>query len=73
MLKLPQYIRDQHTFRKFEVDELLFVEYKCPIEETDSGYWTPTNYFAFVTEGKKRWKTGNYEYVVKANEAIFIK
>jgi len=60
-------------FKTFKVDDLLFVEYKCLIEETKLGYWTPNNYFIYVVGGKKRWKTRDKEFVLKNGEALFIK
>lgn len=60
-------------FKTFKVDELLFVEYKCLIEETKTGYWTPNNYFVYVIGGKKKWKTKDKEFLLKNGEALFIK
>src|SRR5690606_12358335 len=60
-------------FKTFKVDDLLFVEYKCLIEETRLGYWTHNNYFIYVVGGKKKWKTKDKEFVLKDGEALFIK
>jgi len=42
---------------KYKVDDLLFVEYKCLIKETEIGYWILNNYFDDVVGSKKKWKT----------------
>ncbi|MCK5441452.1 MAG: helix-turn-helix transcriptional regulator [Maribacter sp.] len=43
------------------------------IEEIRFGMWSDANYFVFVTNGKKMWKTKSKEYVVTAGEALFVK
>lgn len=60
-------------FKTFKVDELLFVEYKCLIKETELGYWTHNNYFIYVVGGKKKWKTRDKEFLLMDGEALFIK
>jgi len=60
-------------FKTFKVDDLLFVEYKCLIEETRTGYWTHNNYFIYVVGGKKKWKTREKEFLLENGEALFIK
>jgi AraC-like DNA-binding protein len=73
MTNLFSYIRDSNLFRKFTIDELLFVEFKCIIEEVRFGMWSDVNYFVFVTNGKKMWKTYRDDYMVTAGYALFVK
>ena len=73
MTNVFSYIRDCNLFKKLEVDELLFVEFKCMIEEIRYGMWSDVNYFVFVTNGKKMWKTFKKDYVLTARDAIFVK
>lgn len=73
MLNLYSYIQDSKIYRKLEVDELLFVEYKCVYEETRAGIWSELNYFVFVTSGKKMWKSINHDYLVEAGDSLFVK
>ncbi len=56
-----------------EVDDLLFVEYTCMREETKFGIWSDSNYFAFITSGKKMWKSIYYDYEVNKGDILFIK
>jgi AraC-like DNA-binding protein len=56
-----------------EVDELLFVEYTCMREETRFGIWSDSNYFAFITSGKKMWKSIFYNYEANKGDILFIK
>ena len=36
-------------------------------------YWTSSNYFIYVLGGRKRYVSGNNEYVVEVGEGIFVK
>ena len=73
MLDLHSYIRNNKYYKKLVIDDLLFVEYKCVYEETKAGIWSDTNYFVFVTSGKKMWKSINNEYIVKTGDSLFVK
>jgi AraC-like DNA-binding protein len=43
------------------------------IEKIRFGMWSDANYFVFVTNGKKMWKTHRNEYMVTAGDALFVK
>jgi AraC-like DNA-binding protein len=73
MLNLQEYIGNSDLFKKFIVDELLFVEYKCPLTESKSSVWWHNNFFAFVLAGTTIFKTPNGEYFVKAGDCVFAK
>ena len=57
MINLYEAVKDSNLFRKMEVNDLLFVEYTCMREETKFGIWSDNNYFAFISSGKKVWKS----------------
>ena len=42
-------------------------------EATKFGLWSNTNYFAFITSGKKMWRTIEESYVVEGGDILFIK
>ncbi len=67
MIDMYEIIRDNLHFNKFVVGELLFVEYKCPIEQDVAGVWTPTDYFVQVVSGTKTWRAaegdGRYKMI----------
>src|SRR4051812_1986248 len=73
MINLYSYIKESSEFRKMEVDELLFVEYRCMHEQTKSGIWSESNYFAFISSGKKVWKSIQRDYEVNTGDILFIK
>jgi AraC-like DNA-binding protein len=56
-----------------EVSELLFVEYTCMQEENKFGLWSNNNYFAFISSGKKIWKTIYHSYEANEGDILFIK
>jgi AraC-like DNA-binding protein len=56
-----------------EVSELLFAEYTCMREETRLGIWSNNNYFAFISSGKKMWRSIYHSYEVNEGDIIFVK
>ena len=73
MLNLYSKIREIDLFRKIAVNELLFVEYTCMAEDTKFDMWSETNYFAFISSGKKIWQTIYHSYEVNDGDIIFVK
>jgi AraC family transcriptional regulator, exoenzyme S synthesis regulatory protein ExsA len=73
MINLHAAIKDSNLFRKIEVSELLFAEYTCMREETRFGIWSDNNYFAFITSGKKLWRSIYHVYEVDKDDIIFVK
>lgn len=73
MINLYDYITDSRMFKKFQLDDLLFVEYHCFIEDLKSGFWTPCNYLIYILTGKKRWRSLDREYFGKPGDALFLK
>lgn len=73
MINLYSAIKDSNSFNKIEVSELLFAEYTCMREETKFGIWSDNNYFAFISSGKKMWRTIYHSYEVSEGDIIFIK
>ena len=73
MLNFYDYITHGNHFRKFEVDDLLFVEYKCLIPDSRVGYWTHNNYFEYIIGGRKKWTLGEKVYEGDAGDAFFVR
>jgi AraC family transcriptional regulator, exoenzyme S synthesis regulatory protein ExsA len=73
MVSLLDFVYDNCLFRQFKVNDLLFVEYKCVVDETKLQIWSPHNYFIYVLSGRKVWKTLRSKYEVFSGQAIFIK
>lgn len=73
MINLYTTIKEGNRFSKIEVNELLFVEYTCMQEENKLGLWSNNNYFAFISSGKKMWRTIYHSYEVSDGDILFIK
>jgi len=73
MLNMYNEIRANLHFNKFSVGELLFVEYKCPIEQDAAGLWTPMDYFVHVLSGNKTWRTTEGTWTLEKGQTLFFK
>jgi AraC family transcriptional regulator, exoenzyme S synthesis regulatory protein ExsA len=73
MMNTYDTIRESLHFNKFVVGELLFVEYKCPIEQEAAGVWTPMDYFVHVLSGRKTWRTTDGTWTAEKGQTLFFK
>ena len=73
MLYFEDFVAKRSEFKKFEVDELLFTAYDCPLEGSPIDYWVDRNYFCYIIRGGARWKTPTDEYVLHVGDAAFLK
>jgi len=73
MINVHDLISNSSMFKKFQVDDLLFCEYKCPIEQKELSLWSHTNGFVYVVSGKKKYKTIRGEYMAEEGQALLIK
>lgn len=74
MLNLLDFLEAHpEQFKQYKVDDLLFVEYHCIIEEVEVGFWTPNNYLTYVLTGKKQWRDFGVVYTGMPNDALFFK
>jgi AraC-like DNA-binding protein len=71
MLNLYDFIADSHQFKKFSVNELMYVEYKCLIKEAE--FWSHQNYFVYILGGKMKWQTSKNDYIAGKGESIYIR
>ena len=75
MINVQDFIGNSNLFRKFEVDDLLFVEIICPVDEdlSSSSLWWHHNFFSYAFAGEMLLKTLHGEHIFKAGECIFTK
>ncbi|NMM50790.1 helix-turn-helix domain-containing protein [Marinigracilibium pacificum] len=73
MLDLYGYLQASNDYKKLQINDLLFIEYKCLVEEVRAGIWSDANYFVFVTSGKKMWRSIENDYIVEAGDSLFVK
>ncbi len=60
-------------YNKIIGDDYLIVEFKCPIKEELFTAWSECHSVVYVLQGQKKWITPNHEYLVKANQSIFVR
>jgi AraC-like DNA-binding protein len=73
LMNMYETIRENLHFNKFSVGELLFVEYKCPIEQESAGVWTPMDYFVHALSGRKTWRTTEGAWTLEKGQTLFFK
>ncbi|HEX5172039.1 MAG TPA: AraC family transcriptional regulator [Cyclobacteriaceae bacterium] len=73
MNNVQDFVANTPMFRKFEVEGLLFVEFKCPIESSTTGFWCDNNFFAFILTGETLVRTPRGEYPLESGDCVFIK
>ncbi len=66
-------LNNTNVFKKFKVDELLFVEYKCFDEGITTEIWAHNNFFSFILTGRMLWKTRSVEFLAKKGDIYFVK
>jgi len=72
MINLQEFIGSNAFAKKFAVDELLFAEFKCPLNEKSSVWWH-NNFFAHVLAGETILKTPRQEYILKPGDSVFAR
>lgn len=73
MVNMQDFIAKSPFTKKIEVDDLLFAEFKCPLDEEKSNIWWHNNFFAHVLAGETKLKTPRAEYTLKAGDSVFAK
>ncbi len=73
MINVQDFITTTDLYKKLQVDELLFVEFKCPYDDATSGIWWHNNFFAFVLGGETLLKTPQQELTLKPGDCFFAK
>ena len=75
MINVEDFIGNSELFKKFVVDDLLFVEIVCPVEDdaSASNLWWHNNFFSYAMAGEMVLKTLRGEYIFKAGECVFAK
>ena len=73
MVNLQDMILKSNLYRTFIVEELLFVQYQCLVNDDQAEIWAHNNYFAYVLGGKKTWKAHHNAFTVSSGDVLFIK
>ncbi len=73
MINIYDFVNENQKSRRFKVDELLFLDYDCPVDDDRMETWTHINFFFFMLKGHLKWKTLEGEYNIHSGDAVFIK
>ena len=73
MQNLYEIIKNSLFFNKFLIDDLVCVEYTCPLEEKNVGIFAQHDYIIHVLSGVKTWKTIHGEWEIKAGQTLYVK
>lgn len=73
MNNIQDFIIHSNMFRIFKVDELLFAEFKCPVEASSDNVWCDNNFFAFILTGETLIQTPQKQYPMLAGDCVFAK
>lgn len=73
MQNLYEIVKGSLFFNKFVLNDLVCVEYTCPIEEEHLGLYTQSDYIVHVLSGKKTWRTLHGEWTLEAGNTVYIK
>ena len=73
MLNLYELIKDGLYYNKFVVDENIFVEYSCPLEDEQFGIFSQSDFIVHVLSGKKTWESMEGSWTAKAGQTLYLK
>lgn len=66
-------LKNTLSFNKFGIDDLLFIEYNCPLEVEEVRIWSKYDYIIYVLSGEKTWITLNNSWSAKTGDALYIR
>lgn len=73
MVNFYDFIKADKVFLKLSVNDLMMVEYNCPITENIQTVWSKYNYIAYVCSGEKTWCDQHQELRVRPGQAILVR
>lgn len=66
-------MKSEIVFNKFEINDLLLVEYKCPLKQEQVKIWSQYDYLVYILSGEKTWITQEGSWTVTKGEALYVK
>lgn len=67
------FIKENPSVKRLQINDMLLAEYQCPLSETRYDIWSHHNYFIYVLSGKKKWFTIDQEALVKKGNCLFVR
>ena len=73
MQDLYKIVKEHLFFNKFVLNDLICIEYTCPVEDEHLGIYAESDYLIHVLSGKKTWRTIHGVWVVEAGQTLYVK
>jgi len=73
MQNLYEVIKGSLFFNKFVINNLVCVEYNCPLPDEQVAIFAQYDYIIHVLSGKKTWQTINGKWILEAGETMYVK
>ena len=73
MLNLFETIKQGLHFNKFQLDDLICVEYNCPLDVDYLDIYSQTDYMVYILSGSKTWKTINGDWELHPGQILYVK
>lgn len=73
MQDLYKIVKEHLFFNKFVLNDLICIEYTCPVEDEHLGIYAESDYLIHVLSGKKTWKTIHGVWEVEAGQTLYVK
>src|SRR4029450_11823905 len=64
-------IRAIPTAKRFEIGEMLFAQFDCPVQDEPLKIWSQTDHLVHVVSARSTWKTSMGMCSAEAGESIF--
>ena len=66
-------IRAIPTAKRFEIGEMLFAQFDCPVQDEPLKIWSQTDHLVHVVSARSTWKTSMGMCSAEAGESIFFR
>ena len=73
MLNALDVIRANPTAKRFEIGEILFAQFDCPVVDEPLGLWSQTDHLIHVVSARSTWKTSMGTWSAEAGETVFFR
>ncbi|MBK8192216.1 MAG: helix-turn-helix transcriptional regulator [Lewinellaceae bacterium] len=66
-------VKESLHFNRFVLGDTVCLEYNCPLDATQAGIFSQSDYIVHVLSGKKVWKTINGQWTLTAGSTLYLK
>jgi AraC family transcriptional regulator, exoenzyme S synthesis regulatory protein ExsA len=66
-------IRAIPTAKRFEIGEMLFAQFECPVQDEPLKIWSQTDHLVHVVSARSTWKTSMGMCSAEAGESVFFR